>query len=167
MDDDEFKRRHGLQQIELQHQRSVELLKATAAFEHAALRPPFLLNGGALVVYLALFGALRSKDPGIIDLPFSIAAMVGWAVGLLSSCSAVACGYYSQKAFEKAQRRRIEAIDAEVAGDERLAGNKEAVSAADEKRGHRFRRRATFLVVIALMAFLIGVALAMYAVIKT
>jgi hypothetical protein len=164
MDDDEFRQRHGLQQIELQHQRSVELLKAKAAFEHAALRPLLLLNGGALIVYLALFGGLRSTDPSLIDLPFSIAAMVAWVVGWILSFSAIACAYYSQKAFEKAQRRRIEALDAEIAGDERLAGNREALRFADDKRGHRFRKWATFLVVISLFVFVIGVGLAMFAV---
>ncbi len=31
-----------------------DLHKATAAFEHAALKPLFLLNGGALIVMMAL-----------------------------------------------------------------------------------------------------------------
>lgn len=166
MDDDQFRQLHGLQQIELQHRRSGELLKATAAFERAALRPPLLLNGGALVVYLALFGALRSRDPGLIDVPFSIAAMVAWVLGLILSSSAVACAYYSQKAFEKGQRRRIEALDAEIAGDERHAGNREAIRFADEKRGHRFRKGATYLVIIALFLFVIGAGAAMFALIE-
>ena len=165
MDDKEFKRRYGLQQIELQHRRSVELLKATAAFEHATLRPPFVLNGGALVVYLALFGVLRSSEHGEINLYYSIAAMTAWVVGLVLTFSAVACAYYSQRNFEKAQRRLIEALDAEFAGDQRLVGKRETERAAVNKRGHAQRKWATFLVTVSFLAFVIGVGLGMYAVI--
>ncbi len=142
MDDKEFKRRHVLQQIELQHRLSVELLKATAAFEHATLRPPFVLNGGALVVYLALFGVLRSSEHGEINLYYSFAAMTAWVVGLIISSSAVACGYYSQKHFDKAQRRRIETLDAEIVGNQRLAGNRETENKTEvatiTENGRRF-----------------------------
>jgi hypothetical protein len=165
MDDKEFKQRYGLQQIEMQQGRLVELIKATAAFEHAALRPPFLLNGGALVVYLALFGALRSSEHGEINLYYSIAAMTAWVVGLILSFSAVACAYYSQKRFEKAQRRLIETLDAEFAGNQRLAGNRDTERNMESKRGHAYRKWATFLVAVSLLAFVVGVGLGMYAVI--
>jgi hypothetical protein len=37
------------------------LNQATAAFEHAALTPLFLLNGGATVAFLTLLGAASGK----------------------------------------------------------------------------------------------------------
>jgi hypothetical protein len=165
MDDKEFKQRYGLQQIELQHNRSVELRRATAAFEHAALRRLFLLNGGALIVYLALFGALRASEHGEIDLYYSIAAMTAWGVGLFLSSAAITCAYYSQKGFEKAQHRLIGALDAELAGNLRLAGKRENERITERKLGHAYRKWTTFLAAVGLLAFIAGVGLGMYAVI--
>jgi hypothetical protein len=81
------------------------------------------------------------------------------------SSSAVACAYYSQKYFEKAQRRLVEALDAEFADDQRLVGKRETERTAVSKRGHARRKWATFLVTVSVLAFVTGVGLGMYAVI--
>ncbi len=44
-----------------------DLQKSTAAFEHAALKPLFLLNGGALVVMMAFLGSEAAPRPGRAD----------------------------------------------------------------------------------------------------
>jgi hypothetical protein len=59
-----------------------EMIRATAAFEHATLRPLFILNGGALVAYLALLGA------GRIDFPIGRLAVLAWAIGLIAAAVA-------------------------------------------------------------------------------
>ena len=46
-----------------------EMIRATAGFEHAALKPLFLLNGGALIVY---FGLIASKRDTSLTIDFSI-----------------------------------------------------------------------------------------------
>ena len=43
----------------------LELNRATAAFEHAALRPGIILNGGAAVAFLTLLGALTKQNIGV------------------------------------------------------------------------------------------------------
>ena len=69
MDENDEKASRQLERLKLEHTHSMELLRATVAFEHAALKPPMLLNGGAVVVFLALFGALKAKsgDVSVID----------------------------------------------------------------------------------------------------
>ena len=51
-----------LERLKFKHAQSIELLRATTAFEHAALRLVFLMNGGALVAFVALFGSLSARD---------------------------------------------------------------------------------------------------------
>jgi hypothetical protein len=60
-----------LERLRHLHAQAIELTNATAAFEHAALAPPMLLNGGALVAVLALlgtenFGALAGHPLSVI-----------------------------------------------------------------------------------------------------
>ena len=52
----------------------LELNRATGAFEHAALRPVVILNGGALVAFLSLLGAVWEPDnkPAIHDVSVAI-----------------------------------------------------------------------------------------------
>ena len=63
----------------------LELTRATAAFEHAALKPLYLLNGGALVVYLALLGTWvsSSKPEYPVNLAVAWVAVIVWGVGLV------------------------------------------------------------------------------------
>ena len=146
------------------HNRSLELIRAVAAFEHAALRPPFLLNGGALIVYMALFGALRSIANAQIDISKAKQAMWAWVVGLLFASAAIALGYYSQRSFDKSLRRHIESLDATVEGKHFEDGEKEQDRKNINKLGRRFRVAATFCVGFSVLAFLVGVYFGMGAV---
>jgi hypothetical protein len=75
-----------------------EMIRPMAAFEHAALRPLFLLNGGALVAYLTLFGALGKDE---FEFLFLALAVGGWVFGLCLATLAAFFAALSQFAFRK------------------------------------------------------------------
>jgi hypothetical protein len=85
-----------------------EAIRATAAFEHAALRPLFLLNGGALIAYLILYGPLRH------GMHFWIGkyALVLWMGGLIAATLTAFLEARSQLASRK--HRGQEIADAEI-----------------------------------------------------
>jgi hypothetical protein len=66
----------------LQHRYGMEyqMIQAMATFEHAALRPLFLLNGGAAAGFTALYGALK---PAAASGRLFTMAIIGWVIGLL------------------------------------------------------------------------------------
>lgn len=73
-----------------------ELTRATAAFEHAAIKPLYFLNGGALVAVLAFAG----KCPGMaLGIRY---AMLCWLLGLIFATLTTFAGYFSQHSFYKA-----------------------------------------------------------------
>ncbi len=111
MDENSEAANRRLERLRLEHTHSMELLRATVAFEHAALKPPMLLNGGAVVVFLALFGALKAKsgDVSVIDENWVLWAILAWIAGLLSGTFATGKGYYSQLAFRKAHDHQLRA----------------------------------------------------------
>ena len=77
-----------------------QLRQATINFEHAALRVLFLLNGGALIAFLAFLGTDTAKEltsKGTTD--FALAA---WLAGLILGGFAALFGYRSQFQFYKA-----------------------------------------------------------------
>ena len=75
-----------------------EMVRAAAAFEHAALKPLFLLNGGALIATLTLYGALKGDRFNFVAL---VLALVGWVVGLCMAAASAFFAAYSQFAFRK------------------------------------------------------------------
>lgn len=88
-------------------ERAHELMlnQATSAFEHAAIAPLLLLNGGGAVAFLTLLGAV--SDPRArfsASISWAIAASVAWGVGLVLAALAASFGLVSQRAFSKRQR---------------------------------------------------------------
>lgn len=77
---------------------------------HAALRPLFILNGGAPVVYLGLYGALRKENA--ID--FSVGQFAAYArvAGVVLATLTAFFGAWSQFAFRKLRGR--ETVLAEI-----------------------------------------------------
>src|SRR3990172_5283938 len=93
----------------------LELLRATTAFEHAVLKPTFLLNGGALVIVFALLGTIWKDKGQFAGVDVLILAIGCWAAGLASAAVASVLGYLSQWAFLKARHRKLDserALDA-------------------------------------------------------
>jgi hypothetical protein len=95
-----------------EHER--DLAKATAAFEHAAIKPLFLLNGGALVAFMTFLGALnQAREPRIhFGERWAVAALFVWAAGLTYAAVATYYGYRAQEEhfrLAKAERKGLEA----------------------------------------------------------
>lgn len=75
------------------------LFEATIAFEHASLRPLYLLNGGAVVAVLAFAGGAPQYAEAMVR------PIVWWVVGLVFAALTTFAGYSSQLQFYKRQRR--------------------------------------------------------------
>jgi len=144
----------------------LELLRATAAFEHVALKALYLLNGGGLVVFLALYGAITTSARDEVtmahDLAFS--AMVAWVVGLVIAAIATGLSYGSQYGFLKSRRRRLDADKAEEDGESQAAGEKAVEAKCWDQKAKRLRCCATVLWMVSIIAFLLGVALAWFSI---
>ncbi len=71
-------------------------------FEHAALKPLFLLNGGALVVAVGFMGAALSRWVPPTDAITAIQnAIYLWSGGLVAAALAAFAGFRSQLSFHK------------------------------------------------------------------
>jgi hypothetical protein len=103
----------------------IMLNQATAAFEHAAIAPLLLINGGGAVAFLTLMGAVadkKSKSGGVsIDTSWAVVATAAWAIGLVSAACAASLGYRAQRGFSKAHRLRRDAAEQRLLGASRLA----------------------------------------------
>ena len=151
-----------LERRRFHYNQALEVLRANIAFEHAALRPAYMLNGGALIVFLALFGTIiTSDDPSqVLHEPLAIGAMVVWVLGLMGAVSSTVFGYYSQLAFRlegdanmHARRFWEEGKIARVRGHFKEARKQ-------GKCGQRQRRRAEFAILMSGIFFISGFALA-------
>ena len=106
MDADEEAAHRRLERIKFLFSHTNQLQQSTATFEHAALRPLFYLNGGAVVVIFAFLGS--GVEPRM-DLGFALWALGCWALGLLCAAGAASLGYLSQLAFYKASSQHLNA----------------------------------------------------------
>ncbi len=102
-DDNEFK----IEKFKADASHELELMRATIQFEHAAMRPAYLLNGGALIASLTYLGHRHDLTMWAI-----IVAVALWLFGLLSAGLATQFGYKSQWSFLKAYRQKIDGNDA-------------------------------------------------------
>jgi len=140
----------------------LEMVKATVAAEHAALRPPFLLNGGALVVYLALYGGVRQEHgASLLDPTWAKVSMSVWIVGLLAATLATAFGYYSQFAFRRHRDQESDAEEQRELNNLEEAGRLRCESDRNADRGNSRRRVAEITILFSLAAFITGVVTAM------
>lgn len=145
----------------------LELVRATNAFEHAAVKPPFLLNGGALVVVLALLGAIWKDTGNFAEKNLLVYALACWGVGLFFAAIAVALGYQSQFAFLKARHRELDAEHAKDANDKKEVSRKLHEQKIEGKRGVSWRAWARGCVGLSLLLFLAGVAVGFAALLKS
>ena len=144
-----------------------EVFRATIAIEHAVLKPIFLLNGGAVLVYLTFLGAIIGagmKWPN--DWLIPILAVVAWCGGLV--CAALTSGFtwHSQFNFYKHRGREVAAeqvwdyMEGEGAQKAADAQNKLSKDYVDE--GNKSRNWAKVFWASSLLLFFVGVGLAMW-----
>jgi hypothetical protein len=82
------------------------LNQTTATFQQAALAPLILLNGGAVVAFLTLLGALLGNDSGRRpQLGLSAVALGAWGFGLVAA--ALAIRYSSRRLVHVSTAQRI------------------------------------------------------------
>lgn len=97
------------------------LNEAASRFEHARLAPLIALNGGAVVAYLTLLGALMSKDSGSHpSLWLSALAVGAWVLGLVAAALATAAATGQQQAISAAHRLLREELEAALIDEPRV-----------------------------------------------
>ena len=168
MDEDEAKLRKDLERLKHHYSLEYEMIRAINAFEHAALRPLFLLNGGALVVYLGLFGALRRADRSeqVIDWATGRLAVSVWAVGLVCATLATFFAAWSQFAFRKQRGREVDREEIRLA----ISNKKESEIADKIKSADKVANRARVVALVlgfaSIALFLRGLWLAFDSILK-
>ena len=136
----------------------IEMFRAVAAFEHAALRPLLLLNGGAAVALLAFIGKVW---PEVI--PDILIAMAIWSGGLALAAIATSLGYFSQNTFFKASGYQFKAEDANRVKNIEVESGAKAAQDKLEKKGHRYRNCAHLCGILSLICFVAGAWWTLYA----
>lgn len=143
---DEFKKRQEFLQLLT---KGLQLQKATTDFEHAALKPPILLNGGAMLATLTYLGA-RSIPAG--SSPCWVVATIGaFSIGLACGALAIYFGYRAQHAF---YGMNIARVTNELKGRPRQSGEQHE---KDMQKGQAAEVCATFFAAAGLALFVVGV----------
>lgn len=146
------------------------LNEARAALERGVLAPLIALNGGAVVAFLTLLGALSGKQAGLKPNYWVAAgAIVVWGFGLIFAALAVAAMSKQQEKTNEGYRLMREIVEARlsekiapiVARDEqdeqqRRAGRKDARTKAGEAGDDRKRWWS-----LSAGAFAVGAAIAL------
>ena len=136
------------------------LLRGTIEFEHAALRPFFLLNGGALVVSLAFLSAVLPSEElrSSFKTDLMVMAVLAWCAGLVFAVLATGFGYIAQKEYYEGNFHGIQE------GLQRDGGNTDLAEAELKETeqlllaGNSSRKFALAAGVLSLAAFIVGVA---------
>lgn len=152
-----------IERYKAMHAYQLELVRATNAFEHATLKPPFILNGGALVVVMALLGAIWKDGNQFVDKGMLVYALACWGAGLLLASIASAFGYQSQFSFLKARHRELDAEYAKDAGKKNEVRRNLALQEIEGKRGISRRGWAKICIGFSLLLFLVGIAIGVIA----
>jgi hypothetical protein len=149
--------------------RAHELLlnRATAEFERAALQPLFLLNGGAVVAFLTLLGAVWGKPPTSLNLQMAKEALVAWCIGLLGAAIATSFGYLSQRRFAMSSRLEREEVEAALSKGLVPSGASPVVTKSSAKVPKLLQRSAYIFACGSLGAFIFGAFRALAAITPT
>jgi len=156
-----------IERYKAMHAYVVELVRATVAFEHAAVKPLFILNGGALVVVFALLGAIWNDRGQFAEKRWLVAALVCWGVGVFLAAITTAFGYRSQLAFLKHRHRELDAEHARDADNQEEVCRRVSQQEAEGKRGMSLRRWAEICGLFSLLLFLAGVVLGFVALFRS
>ncbi len=149
----DYKDGHRLEIYKERYKHELLLNEHTAAFEHAAVRPAILLNGGAIVAFLTLIGSVwKSGTQPNLDLVG--VALAIWCIGLVTSSVATGLGYVSQRAFTRMIRIQREALEATVLGKS-ISETSSSIK-PEYAKATKYQRAAVVLIAAGLGAFLSG-----------
>jgi uncharacterized membrane protein len=138
------------------------LNQAASRFEHAFLGPLVVLNGGALVAFLALLGA----DADLAwERWWAFAAIASWALGLLLAAVAVGAALRQQQHVNIGFRLMRQELEAEFFGPSGIVRitKPPAQTLTRPEAQERARKARNWMLTTrfaSVMAFAIGVALA-------
>lgn len=148
------------------------LNEASSALERAVVAPLLTLNGGAAVAFLTLLGALGRDAQLNVDVAVARVAIGHWMLGLLVAAVAASVSASRQASLNRAHRLMREEVEevlfprlAAVIAPETLAPgirDRRRVEARDKARSAALLHRVLWMG--SALAFLIGGALAMFAV---
>lgn len=162
MDPQEEAAHRRLERLRYAHERVIALINATTNFEREAIRPPFYLNGGALVVYIALYGATSAAEHAAkLDRTLALVAIGLWVVGILAASLAAGFGFFSQWAFRRHRGDEVDAEEAREHGEMETAGANAERVRIEGRRGSRHRTCAVWAGAISLLTFAGGAVAAM------
>ena len=149
----------AMEKYRLDRAHEIELNRATSAFESSLIQPLLLLNGGAIVTFLALLGAIWDRSDSVI-IPLVVLAVGCWVLGLLLAALTIFGGYISQRAFTQAIHRRRRMFE-NAQGlfepqDDDQANYTESAVQERMRAGRRWRTTAIWTGVASLLSFVIG-----------
>ena len=131
-----------------------QLAEATQAFEHAALKALFILNGGAAIAILAVVGTEAANR---LDIGLALIGLAAWALGLIFAGTASWLMYFSQLDFYRASSQELLATRRRDELKQQLAQDCDAAHENYSKDAQHHRRCANWLAGASLVAFAIGV----------
>ena len=149
----------------------LEFNRATAAFEHAALRPGIILNGGAAAAFVTLLGAVAktTESDGIgstIDFGWASGAIIVWTAGLVFAAVALGFGWHSQRSYTRYMKRQRAALEYQFGRDTVAAGAIYNDSKQDARDGKISQTSAFRCGILTYGAFVVGVSAALISILK-
>lgn len=148
MDDKEVRQMAQIEWFKNRLQHHETLTNAVIAFEHALLRGSIVLNGGAMIAMLTLYGAVVSARP-VVYWP-----LIAWTVGLGLCAVAAVLAALSQWQFQILAGRGSSGL-AKQFFDLEMPG--ESVSYVSNKcAGQALRVSALILWFSSVVAFVVG-----------
>jgi hypothetical protein len=150
------------ERLKARDQRELELLRATNTFEHAAIRPLVLLNGGAIVAVLTFVGHIMGEETAYryLDRQAIKFAFILWALGLVAAYAATTLGYFSQHGFLNEAQATRRSIEADLRDDTETRDKASSSAGQFGKDGDRYRNYAYTAGILSVLSFLCGVAFA-------
>ena len=92
------------------HERDLELIRATVATAHAALKAAMLINAGAAIAMLAFLGNIVQNKVAANLIPSLSCALILYVWGVLVAAVATGTAYVSQAGFGNELGKRSKAI---------------------------------------------------------
>ena len=127
MDEEEFQHNGKLEYFKHRASHHTSLSASLVSFMQSAIRIAFILNGGATIAALSVYGALNGKIPPGAGTHYS-AAIGSWAVGLICATGAVFLMGLAQREFQaqvgaevNARARGWFGVDVEITGTRHAA----------------------------------------------
>lgn len=96
----------SLERSKAQNQSTIEMFRATISFGSTSLKTVLIINGGAIMVLMALMGQLLAREDVQVELIAQLALSMQWFLsGLIAAVFAPGAAYVSQSAYTRDKGR--------------------------------------------------------------